>query len=88
VLTVESEKKRLILTCKKSLVTSKFPDVISYDQCEAGMAVQGFIATVQKNGLLVVFYNNIKVSEQTGSFISISPIETNISYFKGENCIL
>ena len=36
-------------------------DITSYEQCEVGKTVQGFVATIRNNGLLVVFFNNVKV---------------------------
>lgn len=61
VLVVEPEKRRLLLTAKKSFLHTKLPTVTSYSDCQRGMVLEGFIASVKPNGVLVIFYNNVKV---------------------------
>ena len=61
VLTVVPEHKKLILTNKKTLVKTKYPIITSYSQCEPGTVLEGFIADVKDSGVLVVFYNDVKV---------------------------
>ena len=63
VLQVDASRKRLILTNKRSLVKSSLPLVTSLDQCKRGMIIEGFVAQIKDNGLLVVFYDDVKVSQ-------------------------
>ncbi len=58
---VEPENRRLLLTAKRSLIQTKLPTVTSYADCQRGMSMEGFIADIKNHGVLVVFYNNIKV---------------------------
>ncbi|KAK7086951.1 hypothetical protein SK128_004865 [Halocaridina rubra] len=60
VLEVFPKRKRLILTCKKSLVNSVNPVVANYNKNLQNQVVDGFVGHVYPVGLLVVFYNNIK----------------------------
>ena len=62
VLTVDPSKSSLILTAKKSLVSSKLPIITSYNDCERDIECEGFIANISDKGVLVVFYGNVKVS--------------------------
>ena len=61
VLTVDPASKRLKLTAKKSLINTKLPTVTNYLECQKGMLLEGFIADIKDHGVLVVFYNNIRV---------------------------
>ena len=60
---MDKQKQRLKLTCKKSLVNTKYPVLTSYAQLETGLEVEGFIADIRDKGCLVVFYNEMKVWE-------------------------
>ncbi|KAK2175873.1 hypothetical protein NP493_701g01000 [Ridgeia piscesae] len=60
VLTVDPSKSSLILTAKKSLVSSKLPIITSYNDCERDIECEGFIANISDKGVLVVFYGNVK----------------------------
>lgn len=51
---------RLLLTCRRALVTSKRPLITSYDDCIPGKLIEGLIVHATPQGLLVTFYNNIK----------------------------
>lgn len=59
VLSKDEDKKRVILTCKKSLVTSPHPIVDSYDAAP-GTTTHGYVAKVLPNGILVAFYGRLR----------------------------
>ena len=61
VLSVNPEKRKLILTHKKSLLSSKLAVISSYTDVQKGSQIEGFIADVRDKGVLVVFFNNVKV---------------------------
>lgn len=61
VLTVDASKRRAILSHKKSLLNSKHPIITDYSQCEPGLVTEGFIFRIRDTGVLVVFYDNVKV---------------------------
>lgn len=63
VLLVDHKKSKLLLTCKKSLIKSKRLGITEYTQCTRGLVIEGFVASVKPNGLVVVFLNDIKVDE-------------------------
>lgn len=51
---------RLLLTCRRALVTSKRPIMTSYDDAIPGKLTDGLIVCVTPQGLLVTLYNNVK----------------------------
>ncbi|XP_022096574.1 protein RRP5 homolog [Acanthaster planci] len=59
VLYVNPERRRLLLTHKKSLVHSTLPVITSYDQPRRDMILHGFIISIKDFGYLVRFYNDI-----------------------------
>lgn len=61
VLVVDPKKSKLQMTCKKSLIKSSLPAITDYEQCIKGSTVEGFVASIKPNGLVVVFFNGIKV---------------------------
>lgn len=54
------EEKKLILTLKKTLVTSKFPVLTSYEAAKPGLITHGFIVCAREFGCIVKFYNDVK----------------------------
>jgi len=62
VLSVDPSRNKLILTHKKSLVKSESHAVTTYEDCKEGRVIEGFIADIKQAGVVVVFYNNVKVS--------------------------
>ncbi len=63
----EPDNKRLLLTAKKSLLNTKLATVTSFADCQRGMQLEGFIGAVKDNGVLVIFYNNVRVSKHAPS---------------------
>lgn len=60
VLHVESEEKRVLLTCKKSLLRLREEEVLAeYSQAEAGRMFRGVVNRINDRGFSVFFFNNI-----------------------------
>ena len=59
VLSLEPEKRRLLLTCKKSLVQSTREPLCDYAQAKQGDAYLGVIAVVRDIGCVVRFFGNV-----------------------------
>jgi len=62
VLSVDVVKSKLLLTHKKSLVNSKMTCISSYSDLQTGMIIEGCVVSIKPSGLVVTFYNNVKVS--------------------------
>lgn len=60
ILTVDAERKRVILTAKKSLLSKSCVPLASYSTAQRGQVYQGVIVKVMPNGCLVAFFNNVK----------------------------
>ena len=73
VLHVDVEKKKLALTLKKSLVNTKLPILSTYSDAKTDMVVEGFISKIQENGVLVNFFNRIKVCSFHGNYLPQQP---------------
>lgn len=54
--------RKVVATLKKSLLTTKLPSLTAYNQLSEGMTLEGFIVKVMDAGVLVAFYNGVKVS--------------------------
>lgn len=74
VLVVDPKKSKLQMTCKKSLIKSSLPAITDYEQCIKGSTVEGFVASIKPNGLVVVFFNGIKgwIPKEEASFEEVS----------------
>ena len=44
------------------MLKTKLPSPTSYEDLEVGMAMDGFIVKVTSGGVVVAFYNDVKVS--------------------------
>ncbi|XP_077205715.1 protein RRP5 homolog [Paroedura picta] len=60
VLACNPDTKTLILTLKKTLVTSKLPILTSYEDAKPGLVTHGFVVCAREFGCIVKFYNDIK----------------------------
>ena len=60
-LEVKKERRNLILTHKKSLVSSKYPVITDPSQTKPGMMLEGSICSIKGYGVFVNFYNNLQV---------------------------
>ena len=61
VLSVDVDNSKLLLTHKKSLLNSKMAAVTSYAALQYGMTVEGCVVSIKSSGLVVTFYNGVKV---------------------------
>ncbi|KAL3864691.1 hypothetical protein ACJMK2_006352 [Sinanodonta woodiana] len=59
VLFVNTQKKNLTLTHKKSLVHTKYPIITDYAQCQVGQELEGFILAISDKGVRVNFFNDV-----------------------------
>lgn len=71
VLSCDPSKNRLTLTLKKSLVNTELPLITEMEQMKPGMEAEGFIVNIKDKGVLVAFYNNVKVSFGIMSFTNL-----------------
>lgn len=55
-----SDPPRLLLTCRRALVTSRRPIITLYDDAAPGRVTDGLIVRVTPKGLLIALYNNVK----------------------------
>ncbi|XP_034352866.1 protein RRP5 homolog [Arvicanthis niloticus] len=60
VLLCEPEAKKLIMTLKKTLVTSKLPAITCYEDAKPGLQTHGVIIRVKDYGCIVKFYNGVQ----------------------------
>ncbi|EJD03698.1 uncharacterized protein FOMMEDRAFT_139869 [Fomitiporia mediterranea MF3/22] len=60
VLVVEPDRKRIMLTAKKTLVESDLPILSKIEDAEAGMVIHGTICKVLEKSLVVEFYNHLR----------------------------
>ncbi|XP_039271542.2 protein RRP5 homolog [Styela clava] len=59
VLYVDKAAGRIHLTHKRTLLKSRLPTIVSYDQLEPGCIAHGYIASIKPYGVFVNFYNNV-----------------------------
>ncbi|EIW86889.1 hypothetical protein CONPUDRAFT_115715 [Coniophora puteana RWD-64-598 SS2] len=81
VLTVDPERKRVVLTAKKTLVDSELPIISSFEDAKVGMVVHAVVFKVFEKGLQLEFFNNVKAfvpvreaSEGTGTLTDAFPV--------------
>ncbi|KAM6184088.1 protein RRP5 homolog [Erethizon dorsatum] len=60
VLLCDPEAKKLIMTLKKTLVTSKLPVITCYEDAKPGLQTHGAILRVKDYGCIVKFYNDVQ----------------------------
>lgn len=60
VLICDPEAKKLIMTLKKTLVTSTLPAITSYEDAKPGLQTHGVIVRVKNYGCIVKFYNSVQ----------------------------
>ncbi|KTW29664.1 hypothetical protein T552_00873 [Pneumocystis carinii B80] len=74
VLRKDIEKRKLILTLKKSLINTKYPEITNYNDIKINTKTTGVLQNILDNGAIVEFYNGIKsflpVSEMSEVYIS------------------
>ncbi|KAG0628431.1 hypothetical protein M758_1G025900 [Ceratodon purpureus] len=60
VLTCDHETKKIVLTHKKTMISSKLNPLVSYEDAVEGLVTHGFITGVEDIGCFVTFYNDVK----------------------------
>ncbi|EKM61289.1 uncharacterized protein PHACADRAFT_168722 [Phanerochaete carnosa HHB-10118-sp] len=60
ILVVDPERKRVVLTAKKTLIDSSLPIVASLDDVKEGLVTHAVVFKVSEKSLQVEFYNNLK----------------------------
>lgn len=60
VLLCDPEAKKLLMTLKKTLVTSKLPAIACYEDAKPGLQTHGVIVRVKAYGCIVKFYNSVQ----------------------------
>ncbi|KAG5647561.1 hypothetical protein DXG03_008914 [Asterophora parasitica] len=60
VLVVDSDRKRISLTAKKTLLESTLPIVSTFEDAKVGLITHAVVFKVYEKHLLVEFYNNLK----------------------------
>ncbi len=59
VLEVQPEKRKILMTMKKSLIDSKYPIIGSLADVSAGMKSHGVVTGIRDDGIFVTFYNSM-----------------------------
>ncbi|KAG6542156.1 hypothetical protein Mapa_016388 [Marchantia paleacea] len=60
VISIDSESKKITLTHKKTLVSSKLTPITSFEDAVEGMVTYGWITGIEDYGCFVSFYNDVK----------------------------
>uniref|UniRef100_A0A8C6W9K4 Protein RRP5 homolog n=1 Tax=Nannospalax galili TaxID=1026970 RepID=A0A8C6W9K4_NANGA len=60
VLLCDPEAKKLVMTLKKTLVTSKLPAITCYEDAKPGLQTHGVIFRVKEYGCIVKFYSDVQ----------------------------
>lgn len=60
VLVVDPERRRIVLTAKKTLVDSELPRITSWEDAKPGVVTYGVVFRASSKALHVEFYNNMK----------------------------
>ncbi|XP_051002694.1 protein RRP5 homolog [Acomys russatus] len=60
VLLCDPEAKKLIMTLKKTLITSKLPAITCYEDAKPGLQTHGVILRVKGYGCVVKFFNSVQ----------------------------
>ncbi|KAH8119935.1 hypothetical protein DFH11DRAFT_1557375 [Phellopilus nigrolimitatus] len=80
VLAVDPNRRRILLTAKKTLVESDMPIVSSLDDVEAGLVTHGVVCKVLDKILIVEFYNNVRAIVPTRE-VSEEPVTNLVESF-------
>jgi rRNA biogenesis protein RRP5 len=62
VLVVDTDRNRISLTAKKTLIDSTLPILSDFDDVEVGIVTHAVVFKIHKKHLMVEFYNNLKAS--------------------------
>ena len=78
---MDPERKRILLTAKKTLVESKLPILVRIEDAEAGMVVHGTIWKVSEKSLVVEFYNHVRAVVPFQEVRYVHPIGKDFNLF-------
>lgn len=81
VISVDIKNRRVIVTAKKTLVTSSLPLITSFENIKNGQFSHGFIITIKSFGCIVGFYNNVKGIVPLHE-LTTSKVDNPLSLFK------
>lgn len=59
---MDPERKRIVLTAKKTLVESSLPIISHFDDVEVGIVTHAVVFKATGKSLHVEFYNNLKAT--------------------------
>jgi ribosomal protein S1 len=62
VLVVDTDRNRISLTAKKTLVDSALPILSDFDEVKVGIITHAVVFKIHEKHLMVEFYNNLKAS--------------------------
>ncbi|KAI0027317.1 nucleic acid-binding protein [Vararia minispora EC-137] len=62
VLIVDADRKRIVLTAKKTLVESDLPLITSFEEAKVGMITHAVVFRIAERRLQIEFFNNVKGS--------------------------
>jgi rRNA biogenesis protein RRP5 len=60
VLRVDPDRKRIVLTAKKTLIESTLPVLATMEDAQVGQIVHATVQKATDKALIVEFYNNLK----------------------------
>jgi rRNA biogenesis protein RRP5 len=60
VLTVDTERKRIALSAKKTLIESSLPMLTKFEDAKVGLVTHAIVFRITDKGLQVEFYNGLK----------------------------
>lgn len=60
VVSVDANEKRCIVTAKKTIVKSRLPLIVDFDDLSIGMQTYGVVVSIKDYGLLIGFFNDLK----------------------------
>ncbi|KAI8342777.1 hypothetical protein BC941DRAFT_368731 [Chlamydoabsidia padenii] len=84
VLVVDEERRKVVLTLKKSLVNSDLPLIESHDTAELKMATHGVIISVLDHGCVVGFYNNVTAFCPAGEMTEARNVNIKEAFHPGQ----
>lgn len=58
----DPERKRLVLTAKKSLIESTFPIISRFEDAMVGKIAHGTVIKTTDKALVVEFFNNVRAT--------------------------
>ena len=59
---VDPERRRIVLTAKKTLVESSLPIISKIEDAKVGLVTHAVVFKASEKGLQVEFYNNLKAN--------------------------